>query len=71
MMGSASTALGMKGSTTSVSSSGGKSSTPHLQRYLWEFDKRWTARRIEDGERARQVIEAAPGRRLTYAEVVE
>jgi hypothetical protein len=39
-------------------------------RYLGEFDLRWNTRKERDGERAVDVLKAAPGKRLTYKDVV-
>lgn len=38
----------------------------HLQRYLDEFDFRYNARRMNDGERALLAIRGVAGKRLTY-----
>jgi hypothetical protein len=38
----------------------------HLHRYLAEFDIRYHARDIKDGERAVLAIQGAEGKRLTY-----
>lgn len=38
----------------------------HLQRYLDEFDFRYNARKIQDGERAILAIKGTTGKRLTY-----
>jgi transposase-like protein len=38
----------------------------HLQRYLDEFDFRYNARKIKDGERAVLTIKGTAGKRLTY-----
>ena len=40
----------------------------HLQRYLSEFDYRYSTRKISDGQRTVQTIRQAEGKRLTYAE---
>jgi len=45
-------------------------SRKHLHRYLGEFDFRYNARKIEDGERAAMAIRSANGKRLTYAEQI-
>lgn len=45
-------------------------SDKHLHRYLAEFDRRWNTRKTTDGERTVNVIKAAPGKRLTYAQVL-
>ncbi|MGH9434277.1 MAG: IS1595 family transposase [Terriglobia bacterium] len=41
-------------------------SKQHLHRYLSEFDFRYNARKIEDGERAALAIQGAEGKRLMY-----
>jgi transposase-like protein len=41
-------------------------STVHLQRYLDEFDFRYTTRKLSDSLRMQQMIDQAHGRRLTY-----
>lgn len=38
----------------------------HLHRYLSEFDFRYNARKVGDGERTERAIRGAEGRRLTY-----
>jgi hypothetical protein len=38
----------------------------HLQRYLHEFDFRYTHCKITDAERAGQIVKDAEGKRLTY-----
>ena len=38
----------------------------HLQRYLHEFDFRYTHRKITDAERAGAIMKGAEGKRLTY-----
>lgn len=40
----------------------------HLPRYLAEFDLRYNARKINDGERMVQVLRQSAGKRLTYRE---
>ena len=40
----------------------------HLHRYLSEFDFRYNARDVSDGERTRLAIKGAGGKRLKYAE---
>jgi transposase-like protein len=40
-------------------------SKEHLHRYLGEFDFRWNARYLNDGERTELAIESAKGKRLT------
>jgi hypothetical protein len=40
----------------------------HLPRYLAEFDHRYNARQITDGERIAQTIRQTAGKRLTYRE---
>lgn len=46
-------------------------SKEHLHRYLAEFDFRFTARRMSDGERTMAAIRGAAGKRLTYREPLE
>jgi transposase-like protein len=41
-------------------------SKQHLHRYLSEFDFRYNARDVDDGERRQLVIKAVVGKRLTY-----
>jgi hypothetical protein len=38
----------------------------HLGRYCTEFEFRWNARHVSDGERMVKAIEGAEGKRLTY-----
>ena len=38
----------------------------HLHRYLSEFDFRYNARKIEDGDRAMLAIKGTTGKRLMY-----
>jgi hypothetical protein len=45
-------------------------SAKHLHRYLSEFDFRYNARRITDGERSCQLIRKVHGKRLMYKELV-
>lgn len=45
-------------------------SKKHLHRYLAEFEFRYNARKISDGERAALAIKASEGKRLTYAQQV-
>jgi hypothetical protein len=45
-------------------------SRKHLHRYLAEFDFRYNARRIDDGERTAIAIRSASGKRLQYKEQV-
>jgi transposase-like protein len=45
-------------------------SRKHLHRYLSEFEFRYNNRELEDGERVRQAIRSANGKRLTYAEQI-
>lgn len=45
-------------------------SRKHLHRYLSEFEFRYNHREESDGERARQAIRAANGKRLLYKEVI-
>jgi transposase-like protein len=41
-------------------------SRKHLHRYVNEFDFRWNARRICDGDRITALVQGAAGKRLTY-----
>jgi len=41
-------------------------SKQHLHRYLSEFDFRYNARKVSDGERTEQAIQAVKGKRLSY-----
>jgi transposase-like protein len=41
-------------------------SVEHLQRYLDEFDFRYSTRKLSDSDRALRIIEQGAGRRLTY-----
>ena len=43
-------------------------SRKHLHRYVAEFDFRWNARKIDDGERLARAIRNAEGKRLRYKE---
>ncbi len=40
----------------------------HLHRYLSEFDFRYNARDVSDGERTEQAIQSVKGKRLTFYE---
>lgn len=40
----------------------------HLQRYLNEFDYRYSTRKVSDAERTERVIRQSAGRRLKYGE---
>ena len=42
----------------------------HLHRYLSEFDFRYNARKMNDGERAERMIGKVAGKRLMYKEIV-
>ena len=42
-------------------------SDKHLHRYLSEFDHKWNTRKLKDGDRAVEVLKAAPGKRLYYS----
>ena len=42
----------------------------HLHRYLSEFDFRYNARRMNDGERTALAIQSASGKRLTYKQQI-
>jgi hypothetical protein len=41
-------------------------SKQHLHRYLSEFDFRYNARNVSDGERTEQAIQSVVGKRLMY-----
>lgn len=41
----------------------------HLQRYLGEFDFRYSTRKVSDADRMQQLVERVGGRRLTYDEL--
>ena len=41
-------------------------SRKHLHRYVAEFDFRWNARKVDDGERLARAIRSAEGKRLRY-----
>jgi hypothetical protein len=41
-------------------------SKQHPQRYFDEFDFRYNARKVDDGERRQLAIKGAAGKRLTY-----
>ena len=43
-------------------------SEAHLPRYLSEFDFRYNARHVSDGERTVKALAGAEGKRLRYAE---
>jgi transposase-like protein len=45
-------------------------SRKHLARYLAEFEFRYNARKITDGERTELAIKGADGKRLTYAQQI-
>lgn len=45
-------------------------SRKHLPRYLAEFEFRYNARKVDDGERVSLAIKASEGKRLTYAEQI-
>ncbi len=45
-------------------------SRKHLHRYVAEFDFRWNARNVDDGERTALAIRSAEGKRLRYREPV-
>jgi hypothetical protein len=45
-------------------------SRKHLHRYVAEFDFRWNARKVDDGERLARAIRSAEGKRLRYREPV-
>jgi hypothetical protein len=41
-------------------------SEAHLPRYLAEWDFKWNARKMKDGDRAARALKGAEGKRLTY-----
>lgn len=45
-------------------------SKKHLHRYLAEFDLRYNARQVTDGERAHEALKGFPGKRLMYRDPV-
>lgn len=45
-------------------------SRKHLHRYVAEFDFRWNARKIDDGERTALAIRSGEGKRLRYREPI-
>jgi len=45
-------------------------SRKHLHRYVAEFDFRWNARKVDDGERLARAVRSAEGKRLRYREPV-
>lgn len=45
-------------------------SRKHLHRYVAEFDFRWNARKVDDGERLARAIKSSVGKRLRYREPV-
>jgi transposase-like protein len=45
-------------------------SRKHLHRYVAEFDFRWNARKVDDGERLARAVRNAEGKRLRYREPV-
>jgi transposase-like protein len=45
-------------------------SKKHLHRYVAEFDFRWNARKVDDGERLARAVRSAEGKRLRYREPV-
>ncbi len=46
-------------------------SREHLQRYLDEFDFRYSTRKLKDSERLQRMVDQADGRRLTYERITE
>lgn len=44
-------------------------SEAHLQRYADEFAFRWNHRKIDDAERANEILKASKGKRLTYRRI--
>jgi transposase-like protein len=45
-------------------------SKKHLHRYVGEFDFRWNARKLNDGDRTVRAIRGASGKRLSYRSLV-
>jgi hypothetical protein len=45
-------------------------SRKHLHRYVAEFDLRWNARKVDDGERLARAVKSSVGKRLTYPQPV-
>jgi len=45
-------------------------SRKHLHRYVAEFDFRWNARKVDDGERLARALRSAEGNRLRYREAI-
>jgi transposase-like protein len=45
-------------------------SRKHLHRYVAEFDFRWNARKVDDGERLARAVRSAEGKRLRYREPI-
>lgn len=43
-------------------------SRKHLHRYIAEFDFRWNARKVDDGEQLARAVRSAEGKRLRYKE---
>ena len=41
-------------------------SREHLERYLAEFDYRYTTRKLSDSQRMQRMIDQVAGRRLSY-----
>ena len=41
-------------------------SKEHLHRYVGEFDFRWNARKLNDGDRTVLAVQGAQGKRLDY-----
>jgi transposase-like protein len=46
-------------------------SREHLQRYLDEFDFRYSTRKLNDGARLQRMVDQVDGRRLTYKRITE
>ncbi len=46
-------------------------SPQHLDRYVGEFQFRYNARKIKDGERARKAMKGAEGKRLVYKDAIK
>jgi len=45
-------------------------SRKHLHPYVEEFDSRWNARKVDDGERLARAVQSAEGKQLRYREPV-
>jgi hypothetical protein len=45
--------------------------SPHLPRYLAEWDFKWNTRKTSDSERAVRIAKGIEGKRLTYRRIGE